>query len=295
MDGESFELLQKMKLDNMVLIRVDDIITEELVEVQKRTTKGQFCWICQPIICQYILKTFNAEIVIYLEADSLFFADPEILLQELGDNSVSIVPHNFSPEFDNTEVAGEYCVQFNAFRNDEFSHKVLDYWKLNCFKYTNQDLIYVPGQTCLDNWSSLFTGVKVIINQGAGVAPWNINKYKLSINNNVLYVNDAKIVFYHFHQYGRYKDGAHELGSYPYSNEVIQFIYGKYINEIKAVERIVHQTDPNFNFRRVYQRYTLKDLSLPNIKPIFEMYLIILKRRIRKRYNVFPATYFNYK
>jgi len=289
MDDESYSLLKAMNLEHMFPVKLNDIMTEELIEVQKRTTKGQFCWVCQPIICQYILDKFKADIVTYLEADSLFFADPEILLNELGNYSVSLVPHNYAPGFDNKETAGEFCVQFNAFRNDELSAKVLNYWKENCFKYSKQNLTLYPGQTCLDNWTTLFEGVKSLSNPGAGVAPWNVSQYSVLIKNNQLCVDDSPIVFYHFHQYGRYQDGDHELGNYPFSKDVIKLIYGKYIAELQITENMVHQIDPKFNFRRLYQ----KETSGSDIKTLFNSYLTILKRRIKKRYNVFSPKYFD--
>jgi hypothetical protein len=294
MDGESYDLLTKMNLPGMVPVKLDDIMTDELVAVQNRTTKGQFCWVCQPIICQYILDKFDAEIVIYLEADSLFFSDPEAILEELGNDSISLVPHNFTPEFDNTAVAGENCVQFNAFKNDERSRDVLNYWKQNCFAYSRERLEYYPGQTCLNEWPKLFEGVKSITNIGAGVAPWNVSSYKVTNKKGQVCVNDTPVIFYHYHQYGRYQDGTHELGSYPYSKETIKFIYGKYVNELKVTVDLVHKTDPGFNFVRVYPKNTsLKALLSSNIKVVFNAYLTVIKRKIRNRYNVFSTPYFD--
>jgi len=294
MDNESYELLIKMNLEKMQPILVDEIMTEELYSVRQKTTKGQFCWVCQPIICQYILDTYHAEIVIYLEADSLFFSDPEILLREMIDYSVSLVPHNFSPEFDNSAVAGRYCVQFNAFRNDEKARGVLNYWKNNCFKYTDQKLEVYPGQTCLDHWVDLFEGVKSIENIGAGVAPWNVNKFKVSAQNGIVYVDEFPIVFYHFHQYGRYTDGSHELGNYPYSKEVKQLIYSKYIAELNNVVKLVHLTDPTFNFRRLYSKdIKLDGFSVYDFKKVFHAYWINIKRILRGRYNIYPNCYFD--
>jgi len=295
MDDESYNLLTKMNLPNMIPVKLDDIMTDELIEVQKRTTKGQFCWVCQPIICQYILDKFNAEIVIYLEADSLFFSDPEAILEELGNDSVSLVPHNFTPDFDNTDTAGEFCVQFNAFKNDEKSRKILRYWKDNCFKYSKDTLIYYPGQTCLNDWPILFEGVKSIENIGAGVAPWNVNNFKVSSKNNQVYVDTTPLIFYHYHQYGRYTDGTHELGSYPYTMEVKNLIYGKYIHELKITVDLVHQVDPDFNYLRTYPKYTsLKHLFSSNISVAYNAYISVLKRRIMNRYNIFPTKYFDF-
>jgi hypothetical protein len=295
MDDESYNLLTEMKLNDMIPVKLDDIMTDELVEVRNRTTKGQFCWVCQPIICQYILNKFKAEMVIYLEADSLFFSDPEVILQELGEDSVSLVPHNFTPAFDNTAVAGEYCVQFNAFKNDERSHKVLSYWKQSCFTYSRERLTDYPGQTCLNDWPILFDGVKHIENIGAGVAPWNVNSYKVSSNNNQIYVDDTPVIFYHFHQYGQYEDGTHELGSYPFTIAAKKLIYGKYIHELKATIDLVHQVDPKFNYVRTYPKYTLlKHLFSSNINAVLNAYFVVLKRKIKNRYNIFSTNYFDF-
>ena len=68
-----------------------------------------------------------------------------------------------------------------------------------------------------------------------------------------------------------------------FSKDVIKLIYGKYIAELQITENMVHQIDPKFNFRRLYQ----KETSGSDIKALFNSYLTILKRRIKKRYNVF--------
>lgn len=295
MDQESYGLIKKMDLENVIPLKVQDILTDELAKVQENTTKGQFCWVCQPIVCQYILEEFKAEIVIYLEADSMFFADPEILLDELGDSSVSLVPHNYSSNYDYTSTSGIYCVQFNAFKNDEFSKTILDYWKENCFKYSATQPHYFPGQLCLDNWTS-FKGVKSLTNIGAGVAPWNSGKFELSTKNNQVLVDDVPVVFYHYHQYGCYEDGSYDLGDYPIADETLELIYKPYINELRKVENIVHQSDPTFNFRKVLKKeISIKDLSVKNIKVIFTAYINVLKRKIKnkKKYNIFPANYFD--
>lgn len=293
MDKTSYDLIKKMNLEYVIPIQLDDIMTDELNEVQSITTKGQFCWVCQPIICQYILNIFKAEIVIYLEADSLFYADPEILITELSNYSVSLVPHNFSPEFDNSKIAGEYCVQFNAFKNDRFAQDVLNYWKENCFKYTKLKPNVYPGQLCLNNWIRLYANVKSIENIGAGVAPWNVNKYKVSTQINQIYVDNQPLVFYHFHQYGQYKNTFHELGFYPLKKKVIQLIYGKYIRELLSVKQLVLKTDPTFNYFRYYEtQIQFFNINRKNIKQFTYSFYTLLKRKFKGSYNVFSNKYF---
>ena len=292
MDETAYSLIKRMKLENLIAVHVEDILTTELERVRGRTTKGQFCWVCQPVICQYILENYNVSMVTYLEADTLFFSDPEILFNEMGVNSVSLVPHNFSDEFDNSQVAGKFCVQFNAFRNDNIGLEVLEYWREWCFEYNKFEPLKYPGQTNLDHWPEKFKNVAVIRNLGAGVAPWNINGYQLNIDT-APQVNGETVVFYHFHQYGRFTSGDHQLGNYPYSKQTIDIFYRPYVQAIRAAESLVYSYDANFAYRREYDTTYLllnvvQEFSLKAAKEYFSF----MKDRLRGRYNIFPDSYF---
>ena len=292
MDNIAYFLIKSMKLENLIPLCVDEILTPALGDVRNNTTKGQFCWVCQPIVCQYILANCHVDMVTYLEADSLFFSDPEVLFDEMGSDSVTLVPHNFSSDFDNSKVAGNFCVQFNAFRNDGIGLAVLEYWRECCFKYNKSDPLKYPGQTNLDHWPEKFENVAVIRNPGAGVAPWNVNGYELEVNT-LPQVNGVPVVFYHFHQYGRFTNGEHQLGNYPFSQQVIDGFYRPYVEALRAAEQLVHFYDADFSFRREYaSTYLLstvvRSLSFKSLKE----YVSYIKDRVRGRYNIFPDSYF---
>lgn len=295
MDSPAFELLEKMKSDSLIPIRVEDLMTPELAAVRQRTTHGQFCWVCQPLICQFVLDRFGADMVTYLESDSLFFSDPEVLFDELGDRSISLVPHNYSSEFDNSATAGVFCVQFNAFRDDARARAVLASWKESCFMYDKSRPHTYPGQTCLDRWPDEFEGVAVIQHRGAGVAPWNIRGYRLEPDTTPR-VDGAPVVFYHYHQYGRFRSGAHDLGSYPMTRQVVDCFYRPYVAALREAERAVRARDTSFAYRREYPDHAtfgeaVASFSLPKTVD----YLQVLKRRLRGRYNNYPEAYFSDK
>ena len=281
MDETAYALLARMALPTLVPIAVDRLITPTVADVRARTTHGQFCWVSQPLICRYLLDEMNVDMVTYLESDSLFFSSPEPLFAELGARSASVVPHNFTVH-DNSATAGLYCVQFNAFRNDAAGREVLDYWTQACFRYDRSAPLVYPGQTCLDDWPTRFKGVAVIEHRGAGVAPWNVGGYRLGGTQHEPQVEGVPVVFYHYHQYGRYDDGAHELGSYPLTPQIIERFYRPYVEALREAERSVHAVDPAFRFRREYRR------SPSNLGA----YVEIMKRKLRRRYNVYPDTYF---
>jgi hypothetical protein len=294
MDEITYSTIAKLNQNNLIPVNLDSLLDREVNALRDRTTHGQFCWACQPLICQFILDEFNVDMVTYLEADSLFFSDPEVLFQELNDMSVTLSTHNYSPEFDKTSSSGRFCTQFNAFKNTSEGREVLDDWRTLCFKYDKSRLTFYPGQLLLNEWPEKFNCIKILDNQGAGVAPWNIQRYKFSTENGDPYVDNTPIVFYHFHSYGRYVNGDHVLGSYPIPKTVIDFIYHRYVNEIREAEAWVQSIDPEFSFRRVYENnITVKNIILsPSIENL-KSYLRIIKRRLQGRYNVFSDSYFS--
>ena len=292
MDSEAYELLVKINLEDLIPVKLEDVFTQELREIRSRTTKGQFCWVLQPVFCQFVLENFEANMVIYLEADSLFFSDPEAILEELGDGSVSIVPHNFSSDYDNSATAGKFCVQFNAFRNDDNAKKVLNYWKSECFKYSKEDLLSYPGQTCLDEWPS-FNGVKVIKNIGAGVAPWNMRKFVFSFKGSTIEVDDKPIVFFHYHSFGFYPDGDVELGLYPVPKSIVNSAYNIYVKKLNQAEKLILACDDQFLYRRFYApKKGLKALFTSEWRSVVYQYYKYAKRIMKGTYNIYTQDYF---
>jgi len=293
MDDDAYAMLQKLNRDTLIPVKLDQLLTEEVCVIRGQTTHGQFCWVNQPLICEYLLDYYQLEMVTYLESDSYFFSDPELLFEELGSDSVSLVPHNFSSEFDNTESAGRFCVQFNAFRNDGRARAVLADWKAANFQYHKTDPRAYPGQTCLDDWPVKYSGVKVIENCGAGVAPWNVRGYILGESSGAPTVNGRPVVFYHFHQYGRLISGEHDLGSYPMTSDVIDMFYRPYIQALRRSKAAVINADPLFKHQRFFKEYVrLSDLfGAPSIEK-FSSFIGGVKRKLRGRFNVFPDNYF---
>lgn len=293
MDSAAFAMIEKLKFDSLIPVHIDNLITAEVAAVRQRTTHGQFCWVCQPLICRYVLDHFGVDMVTYLESDSLFFSDPEVLFDEIGPSSASLSPHNYSAEFANADVSGKFCTQFNAFRNDSAGRTILAHWRASCFTYDKSAPRAYPGQTGLDDWPERFEGVAVIRHPGAGVAPWNIRGYRLDAAGRVPTVDGLPVVFYHYHQYGRFKSGAHELGSYPLTRDVVDCFYRLYVAELREAELAVRAVDPKFIFRREYDDgVTLGDVLRSFSRARASAYLQVVKRKLRARYNVFPDSYF---
>ncbi|HAA01379.1 MAG TPA: hypothetical protein DCD96_06995, partial [Flavobacteriales bacterium] len=97
-----------------------------------------------------------------------FYSDPEVLIREMGNNSVLITPHNYSPEYDNSSISGRYCVQFVCFKNTADGMAVLNWWKDSCIDWCFDRVEdgKFGDQKYLDEFSSRFSGVLTVLKTG---------------------------------------------------------------------------------------------------------------------------------
>ena len=139
----------------------------------------------------------------YLDADLMFFSDPEALFDEMGDASVLITPHRFAPEYAHHAINGIYNVQFLPFRRDERGLTTLNWWHDRCIEWCYYRLEdgKLGDQKYLDDWPERFPGVHVLQHSGGGLAPWNISQYDVheGPGGRVL-VDDDPLVFFHYHR-----------------------------------------------------------------------------------------------
>lgn len=262
MDDIAYSMIIKISKTgrtNLIPIFVSEIETDEVKSIKNRFSRFQYFAIWQPLICQYILDQYKVDLITYIDADIMFFNDPEILFKELNNYSVSVVPHHYTPEFDQTDVSGKFCVQFNAFRNDEKSREVLDYWKGCCFMYYKWMPSNLPGQLSLDYWPEKFECVRVIQHLGAGVAPWNIQQYEITNQNETIMVNGSPMVFYHFHEFAWGSDGRPFLSSYPLPDTAVKFIYQPYVVILMEIEGWVLSIDPTFVYKKMVRKTSLRE------------------------------------
>lgn len=251
------EVVKKLKYPNITVIPLAELETEELLAGKERASKWQYVGVIQPFVCEYCLKVFKLDAVTYVDADIMFFSSPEPIFAELGGDLISIVPHRYSPEHNREETSGIYCVQFNTFYNDERSKKALAYWEKDCFKYTKDRPEYFPGQLSLDNWEKDLAGIKSIQNIGAGAAPWNIENYTVQKVDDEIMLNDEKLIFYHFHQFGWNPKGEYHYCSYALPDVVIELIYQEYTKIIEKVEADIRQIAPDVECRKIVQEMPL--------------------------------------
>jgi len=244
-DDFCYKKLKSLDLQNVIIISLEEFEDDELLRVKKERTIAEYCWTCTPSVIQYAMKSFQLEMCTYLDADIYFFNSPEILFEEIKDDSVIITEHRYTKEYDQTSTSGKYCVQFMTFKNTVEGLKVLKWWRDACIEwcYNRVEDGKLGDQKYLDNWKEDFTGVHELEHLGGGVAPWNIQQYKVYYENkNVrIKVNETNevydLIFYHFQKFIIFDKNVIHLSHYKIDNDARDIIYKQYIKHINYINK----------------------------------------------------------
>lgn len=278
-DDKCYEVLNEINYDNVKLVSLKEFETEELLKIKKERTARAYCWTCTPYIIKHVLENRNEEIVTYIDADIMFFKNPEKLVNDVlnSGSDVGIMEHNFGKgkvqEYQ-LEIAGRYCVEFNTFVKNENGMKVLEYWRSKCKECCTDDVSQSSDgkfgdQMYLNDWTSRFENVYVHTDQGAGVAPWNLYRYRTNDNETILDIqsgNSYELSFYHYHGITMYDNGLVHIGvfgryGYP-DRDFVKYLYGVYLAKILKKRK---QLKEDFNLdldvkRELYKKAGIRDV-----------------------------------
>lgn len=251
-DDLSHQILVKLHLSKVVAIPLDAFESPQLRAVKGQRTAGEYCWTCTPHVIRYVLDTYLLPEVTYLDADLCFYEKPSLLLKEFAKAgaSVLITPHRYSEAYRLYVISGIYCVQFMTFKADERGLAVLQWWQDRCLEwcYARYEDGKFGDQKYLDDWPQRFESVHVLDHIGGGVAPWNVQQYKLSKRSNKFYVDAELLVFYHFHGYKYYADGIHDFGNYRLSRNVVERLYYPYAKALLNAYSEIQAVYPEFSY-----------------------------------------------
>jgi len=281
-DERSFQILNKLELNNVTVVSLGELETPELLEVKSIRSKGEYCWTCTPSTISYVLLKYHLPDCTYLDADLIFYSDPTVLIEEMIENqkSVLITEHRYSAlaKIYEEKRAGRFCVQFVTFTQDKDSLRVLEKWRLQCIEwcYARHEEGKFGDQKYLDEWPLIYHNIQILNNMGGGVAPWNLQQYLFveegsSINGIVKRTKQAfKVVFFHF-QYVKFnKRGFYDIGWYNIPRSVKRIFYVPYIKKIEEIEKRIRKQD--INYQTVFTEFNtngFKNMLKTGFKKIF--------------------------
>jgi len=275
-DLRSYKLLKKLNLISVTIISLYEFEDKELLEAKKDRTVEEYCWTCTPSVIKYCIENFNLNSCTYLDADLYFFSNPDVLIKEMGNKSILITEHRYSPQYKSGIINGIYNVQFLTFKNDINGMKALKWWRDSCITwcYRRMEDGKIGDQKYLDDWTSRFKGVHVLQHLGGGVAPWNVQQYKLE-------EKSFELIFYHFHGFKILSNDKVDLSVYRLRKEDIKILYKPYLFHLEAIKDNIVITNDRYDYHGVVQ------LTKFNWKNSLKTLIRILNRC----YNVYYKNY----
>ncbi|WP_243406493.1 glycosyl transferase [Siphonobacter curvatus] len=252
-DTHSYEVLERLNLSQATIIGLDEWEDEQLLQLKSSRTAGEYCWTCTPATIWHTIQAYQLPHCTYIDADLLFFSNPDVLIKEMGEASVLITPHRYTPAYDQTETSGKYCVQFVTFKRDARGLEALAWWKKACIDwcYNRFEDGKFGDQKYLDDWLDRFSGVHELQHLGGGVAPWNVQQYAFmksepQLQGKDLFTDESfEVVFYHFHSFSYSRSNILRLcnPSYMLPDSAIKHLYAPYIRALQQSYEAIRQVN----------------------------------------------------
>jgi hypothetical protein len=238
-DDETHEILNKLSLPNLRLLKLSQLETEELKCVKPTRTKGEYCWTLTPFAPRFVFDADSTVTrVTYLDADLWFRKHPEPIFREFEKSGkhVLITDHAYAPENDATSTSGQYCVQFMTFTRDG-GETVRKWWEERCLEwcYARFEDGKFGDQKYLDDWPERFQdSVHVLNNKEFALAPWNATRFPYG-NAIVWHFQSLRI-----EKYSR-RTFAVFLGPYTLPRVTLDYVYAGYVAELQKVVEMLLQ------------------------------------------------------
>lgn len=195
----------------------------------------------------------------------------------MGNDSVLITEHRYTPEYDQSATSGIYCVQFMTFKNNTEGMFVLNWWRNACIDwcYARFEDGKFGDQKYLDDWPQRFESIYVLKHLGGGIAPWNVQQYNIK-------KMGFDLVFYHFHGYKFLENNKLDFGSYRLEKDVLSLVYKPYSCHLHSIEQRLLGCFEDYNSSLLYTKIKW------SWKSLFSNF-----RRLRKgTYNIFEKNKF---
>ena len=252
MDEQTKHIIERLDLPFAKCITLAEVENEELLKAKTDRGVAEYCWTLSSCFTWYVMQNHpEIDFLTYVDADLLFYSDVQPLFDEIGEASIAIIEHRFTPRLQDREVNGRFCVEWNTFRRDEQGLACLSRWREQCLEWCYYRLEdgKMGDQKYLDEWPSRYSSCHILMHPGAGIAPWNYAQYRFGKDaDGKITVEDVPLIFYHFHQFQLLENGKFDRLSTFYTSECAEpnAVYEAYETELKKCLVDIRAVVPDF-------------------------------------------------
>lgn len=256
-DDEGLTMLRKLKLPYAVPVSNQQLQAHspKLREAQSNRSLYEYYVTIKPFLIRWIFDhDADADPVFLFDADFYFYANPQLLREEMGAAAVLLTPHRLTPLPTSAKARqhGTFNAGFVAFGKSAGGLAPLTWWSDRVLEWCGDrpkgELFADQGY--LDPMMRQFSDVRAARHPGMNAAPWNIDERNITETDRGLLTGNLPLIFFHFHGLRRLGPRLYDTGTAPYrlqpSKTVSRRIFAPYIRELRTVDRWLRS---EFGFR----------------------------------------------
>ena len=228
-----------------------EISHPKLTEARANRTEMEFVFTLTPFLMKHALEMASpGEVAVYLDADLFFFGDPTLVLKDMTESDIGIIPHRYSERnLRRLSQYGTFNVGWVGIRNSENGRECADWWSERCLEWCGDEPVdgNYADQGYLDKFPDLFKGVKILSNRGFNLAPWNTDGQIIRKDEagQIVVGEQATLVFFHFHglkKYGKWVITSQLNYGASASKPLIDLVYKPYLRALQKAENQLENT-----------------------------------------------------
>lgn len=274
--------------EHVIVISLQELEENDsrLFSIKSKRSLFEYYFTISPCLPLFLLNKYNLPHICTLDADIKFYSNPSLLFDYLNEYSMVITPHKFSKENSTLISYGEFNVSFQIFKNDQFGQSCLNSWRNQCIDWCFD---YIDGskfadQGYLNNWPLIYNGsLKILDDEVSGIAPWNVNQFKLEYKKKTILSNSKELIFYHFQGFNSFENRIATSSFEKYNVNIshsLKKLYIDYWTELKLINQQFH-LNSIFSNRNTFNK-KVKDLVLNQIPFFYNFYNLYFSFDSRK-------------
>ena len=248
MDATTYDILTRMQLKNVTLIKLSDIENQRLRLLKERRKKHEYCWTLKAPLILHIFENYkNAASLLYLDSDVFLFSKPDRCFEILEEYPILLTCHNFSQGFKHLNKGkGRFNAGIIGFKRCSTAVRYLRWWQKKCMEWC-YDIVSggrFADQKYLEEFVKHDRIAYVDNSIGMNAAIWNIRDAEVGWNNKDVLIGDSLLIFYHFSSFMVL--GEHEFDLWKWNSLQISELTKKriYMTYAEAIDRSIKAIKP---------------------------------------------------
>ena len=192
---------------------------------------------------KYLLFNQRIQNIHLMDSDNFFFSDPNKLKKIVKKYDMAFC-YNESVNNNTNDRFGIFNAGYLYFKKSINTKNIIEKYINLCKKkvdysvvHNNKKIVFAD-QTYLENLTKDFKNILKIKNKSINRGPWNIGRYKIEVKNEELFLDEKKLIFYHFSGVKKICKNFYSLGLRMYvnnKNNIKKHLYSRYIRELFCI------------------------------------------------------------